>query len=163
MTTISRTPPRAVAVPAVQPSRTILRRLRQRPLVVAAFTVLALFVILALAAPLLAPHDPTALIPGAVLRPPSRSFPLGTDELGRDVLSRVIHGARISLRIGLVTIGIALVLGTVIGVLAGFYGGGGEGVLMAGGGKRLGLPPGFLGLSSLARLGSTFSKRLYAP
>src|SRR2546427_10328134 len=140
MTTISRTPPRAVAVPAVQPSRTILRRLRRRPLVVVAFTVLAVFVILALAAPLLAPHDPTTLIPGAVLRPPSRSFPLGTDELGRGVLSRVIPGARISLRIGLVTIGIALVLGTVIGVLAGFYGGGVDGVLMAGFGVFLACP-----------------------
>src|SRR5207245_6590031 len=112
-------------------SRTILRRLRRRPLVIAAFAVLALFVILALAAPMLAPHDPIALIPGAVLRPPSRIFPLGTDELGRDVLSRVIHGARISLRLGLGAIGIAMVLGSVIGVLAGFYGGVIDGGLMA--------------------------------
>src|SRR2546422_429548 len=57
MTTISRTPPRVAALPAAQTSRTILRRLRRRPLVVAAFAVLALFVILAVAAPLLAPHD----------------------------------------------------------------------------------------------------------
>src|SRR2546428_13339648 len=154
MTTISRTPPRVVAVPAVQPSRTILRRLRRRPLVIAAFAVLALFVILAVAAALLAPHDPTALIQGAVLRPPSRSFPLGTDELGRDVLSRVIHGARISLRIGLVTIGIALVLGTVIGVLAGFYGGVVDGVLMAVIGGLLGFFPDFLGAWVFGLVGS---------
>src|SRR2546426_4093248 len=162
MTTISRTPPRAVAVPAVQPSRTILRRLRRRPLVVVAITVLALFVILALAAPLLAPHDPTALIPGAVLRPPSRSFPLGTDELGRDVLSRVIHGARISLRIGLVTIGIALVLGTVIGVLAGFYGGVVDGVLMAVIGGVVGFSPIFLAMGIFGLLGPGFAKAMVA-
>src|SRR5207249_10635530 len=81
MATISHTPPRVAALPAAQTSRTILRRLRRRPLVVAAFAVLALFVILALAAPVLAPHDPIALIPGAVLRPPSRVFPLGTSDL----------------------------------------------------------------------------------
>src|SRR3989441_7788860 len=162
MTTISRTPPRAVAVPAAQPSRTILRRLRPRALVVVAFTVLAVFVILALAAPLLAPHDPTTLIPGAVLRPPSRSFPLGTDELGRDVLSRVIHGARISLRIGLVTIGIALVLGTVIGVLAGFYGGVVDGALMAGMGRLLGLSPLLLAMAILAMLGPSLTNAMIA-
>src|SRR2546427_3543611 len=162
MTTISRTPPRAVAVPAVQPSRTILRRLRRRPLVIVAFTVLALFVILALAAPLLAPHDPTALIPGAVLRPPSRSFPLGTDELGRDVLSRVIHGARISLRIGLVTIGIALVLGTVVGVLAGFYGGVVDGVLMAGIEGFVGFSQILFAMGILALLGPRFTNAMIA-
>src|SRR2546427_4954243 len=162
MTTISRTPPRAVAVPAVQPSRTILRRLRRRRLVVVAFTVLALFVILALAAPLLAPHDPIELIPGAVLHPPSRSFPLGTDELGRDVLSRVIHGARISLRIGIVTIGIALVLGTVIGVLAGFYGGVIDGALMAVIGGLLGLPQNLLPVGLLALLGPSLTNAMIA-
>src|SRR2546426_6433287 len=160
MTTISRTPPRVAAVPAVQPSRTIRRRLRRRPWVVAAFAVLALFVILALAAPVLAPHDPIALIPGAVLRPPSRNFPLGTDELGRDVLSRVIHGARISLRIGLVTIGIALVLGTVIGVLAGFYGGVVDGVLMAVIGGVVGFSPICLASATLGQLGPVYAAAL---
>ncbi|PYP19527.1 MAG: glutathione ABC transporter permease GsiD [Gemmatimonadetes bacterium] len=162
MTTISHTPPRVAAVPAVQTSRTVLRRLRRRPLVIAAFAVLALFVILALAAPLLAPHDPIALIPGAVLRPPSRSFPLGTDELGRDVLSRVIHGARISLRIGLVTIGIALVLGTVIGVLAGFYGGVIDGVLMAVMEVLLAFPQILLAMAILAMLGPSLTNAMIA-
>jgi len=162
MTTISRTPPRVAAVPAAQTSRTVLRRLRRRPLVIAAFAVLALFVILALAAPLLAPHDPIALIPGAVLRPPSRSFPLGTDELGRDVLSRVIHGARISLRIGLVTIGIALVLGTVIGVLAGFYGGVIDGVLMAVMEVLLAFPQILLAMAILAMLGPSLTNAMIA-
>src|SRR5437867_1267304 len=162
MTTISRTPPRVAAVPAGETPRMILRRLRRRPLVIAAFAVLALFVILAVAAPLLAPHDPIALIPGAVLRPPSRSFPLGTDELGRDVLSRVIHGARIPLRIGLVTIGIALVLGTVIGVLAGFYGGVIDGVLMAVMEVLLAFPQILLAMAILAMLGPSLTNAMIA-
>src|SRR5438552_876544 len=115
-----------------------------------------------MAAPLLAPHDPIALIPGAVLRPPSRSFPLGTDELGRDVLSRVIHGARISLRIGLVTIGIALVLGTVIGVLAGFYGGVIDGVLMAVMEVLLAFPQILLAMAILAMLGPSLTNAMIA-
>src|SRR5436309_2155847 len=103
-----------------------------------------------------------SVISGAVLRPPSRSFPLGTDELGRDVLSRVIHGARISLRIGLVTIGIALVLGTVIGVLAGFYGGVIDGVLMAVMEVLLAFPQILLAMAILAMLGPSLTNAMIA-
>src|SRR2546428_51716 len=133
-----------------------------RNAVIPRLTGAALQVILALAARLLAPHDPIALIPGAVLRPPSRNFPLGTDELGRDVLSRVIHGARISLRIGLVTIGIALVLGTVIGVLAGFYGGVIDGVLMAVMEVLLAFPQILLAMAILAMLGPSLTNAMIA-
>src|SRR5438034_215987 len=103
-----------------------------------------------------------ALAQGVVLRPPSRSFPLGTDELGRDVLSRVIHGARISLRIGIVTIGIALVLGTVIGVLAGFYGGVIDGVLMAVMEVLLAFPQILLAMAILAMLGPSLTNAMIA-
>ena len=81
------------------------------------------FVALALAAPLVAPHDPLAQDLTARLEPPSAEHWLGTDDFGRDVLSRVIHGARVSLRLGLFAVGIALVLGGLIGLLAGYYGG----------------------------------------
>ncbi|HET8680133.1 MAG TPA: peptide ABC transporter permease, partial [bacterium] len=83
-----------------------LRRLRRRPIVAAALMLLAAFIAVALVAPLVSPNDPYALIPGAVLRPPSLQFPFGTDELGRDILSRIIHGTRISLQIGTVTVAI---------------------------------------------------------
>jgi len=142
--------------------RVLLRRLRRRPLVIAALAVLALFVGLALAAPLAAPHDPYELLPGAVLQPPSRHFPFGTDELGRDVLSRVIFGARISLRIGLVTISIALGLGTLVGLVAGFYGGVVDGALMAVMEVLLAFPQILLAMAILAMLGPNLTNAMVA-
>lgn len=162
MTAVSGAPRVVLSVPAPRTSREVLRHLRRRPVVLAAALVLATFVILALAAPVLAPYDPTALIPGEVLRPPSRTYPLGTDELGRDVLSRVIYGARISLRIGLVTIGIALVLGTVIGLLAGFYAGVVDGVLMAVMEILLAFPQILLAMAILAMLGPSLTNAMVA-
>jgi peptide/nickel transport system permease protein len=90
--------------------------------------VLALLVLAAVLAPLLAPHDPYDLAVGptggiAFEAPPSREFPLGTDSVGRDVLSRLIYGGRISLLIGLISAGISVVVGSSLGVLAGFRGG----------------------------------------
>ncbi len=88
---------------------------------------LAIVVILALAAifaPIISPHDPIAQdISGAHLVPPSQEYPLGTDELGRDILSRLIYGARISLRIGIIAEGLALIIGMTVGAIAGYFGG----------------------------------------
>ena len=89
-------------------------------------------VLVALFAPRLAPYDPTRAVaptygdPGA----PSTAFPLGTDELGRDVLSRIIWGARISLTVGLAAMVITLTIGVVIGLASGFFGGTVDFVLM---------------------------------
>jgi len=90
--------------------------------VASAIFLMALFIISCLA-PWLAPYDPTAINTHAILLPPSLHHPLGTDMLGRDVLSRVIYGARISLKVGFVAVGIATVIGTFLGALAGYYGG----------------------------------------
>ena len=93
--------------------------------------VLSLIVIAAFA-PSLAPHDPTRAItstfgdPGA----PSRLFPLGTDELGRDVLSRIIYGARISLIVGVAAMAVTMTIGVTIGLLSGFFGGATDFILM---------------------------------
>ena len=142
--------------------RPILRRLRSRPLVIAAMGVLVLFVILAVAAPIVAPYDPIGLISGAVMRPPSWEFLFGTDELGRDVLSRVIHGARISLQIGVITISIALVLGTMVGIAAGFYGGVIDGALMAVMEILLAFPQILLAMAILAMLGPSLKNAMIA-
>jgi peptide/nickel transport system permease protein len=80
-----------------------------------------LIVAVALAAPWLARHDPVRQSLRTALQPPSATYPLGTDQFGRDIYSRLVHGARISLRVGLVSVGIALVLGTPLGLLAGYY------------------------------------------
>ncbi|MDI3339953.1 MAG: ABC transporter permease [Sphaerobacter sp.] len=82
----------------------------------------ALVLLMALAAPLIAPHDPYEQ---TVFRlyGPSLYFPFGTDEFGRDVMSRVIYGARISLQVGLIAVAIALVIGGLLGLVAGYFGG----------------------------------------
>lgn len=88
-------------------------------------------IVVAAAAPLLAPYDPLAQdILRSRLQPPSVAHPLGTDELGRDLLSRLIYGARISLTIGILAEGTALIIGSVIGALAGYLGGRVDDILM---------------------------------
>jgi len=77
----------------------------------------------ALLAPWLVTHDPTTLHLDALLMPPCTEFPLGTDALGRDVLSRLLYGARVSLWVGFVAVGIALCIGISLGLIAGFFGG----------------------------------------
>ncbi|WP_084614188.1 ABC transporter permease [Nakamurella lactea] len=98
--------------------RSILRR---RSTVVAAVFILLLIVV-ALAAPLLAPYDPTEQDLLIRLQGPSGAHWLGTDDYGRDALSRLIYGSRVSLWAGLQATGVALILGLPLGVLAGFYG-----------------------------------------
>ncbi len=92
--------------------------------VTAAVAVLVVFVVVALAAPTLAPHDPNAQDLAARLQPPlSSGHLLGTDLLGRDVLSRLLYGARVSLLIGFAAVGIAGVVGVAVGLLSGYFGG----------------------------------------
>jgi peptide/nickel transport system permease protein len=81
------------------------------------------FVVLAIFAPWIAPNDPVATSWGAIRKAPSAAYWFGTDELGRDVLSRVVWGTRASLMAGVVSVTISLVLGVVIGMVAGFFGG----------------------------------------
>ena len=85
--------------------------------------VIGLFVLVALLAPWIAPHDPLATSWSAVRKAPSAAYWLGTDEIGRDVLSRVIWGARASLLAGVVSVSLSLLLGLPIGLLAGYLGG----------------------------------------
>lgn len=94
---------------------------RNRFAVMGGGVVLLLFAV-SLCAPLLAPYDPSAINAWAVLSPPSPQHWFGTDELGRDVFSRVLFGARISLKVGFVAVGIAVAIGTVVGLVAGYYG-----------------------------------------
>jgi peptide/nickel transport system permease protein len=105
------------------PARRALRRLMQRKGAVIGLFIIATFVIVALAAPLVAPYDPITSSWSLVRKPPSLAHWFGTDELGRDVLSRVIYGARASLMAGVISVGIALAVGVPFGLLAGYRGG----------------------------------------
>jgi peptide/nickel transport system permease protein len=112
--------------------------------------ILLVLAVIAIAAPWVVPHDPLQVnLPDALL-PPSARYPLGTDQLGRDVLSRLIYGTRISLLIGFIAVGIAVLVGTAIGAVAGFYGGWVDAVLMRLVDTLLAIPTIFLLLSVIA-------------
>ncbi len=97
---------------------------------VAGGVVVLLLLVVSLIAPLIVPFSPSEINAWEVLAPPSLRHWFGTDDLGRDVFSRVIYGARISLLVGFVAAGIAVLIGTLIGLLAGFYGGWTDSLLM---------------------------------
>jgi peptide/nickel transport system permease protein len=101
----------------------IWRRFKRNKLAVGGAAVVVALAVVALAAPLIAPYDPTDIDIANVLSPPSARHPFGTDDLGRDVLSRMIYGSRISLSVGFVAVGIALTIGLTMGSVAGYYGG----------------------------------------
>jgi ABC-type dipeptide/oligopeptide/nickel transport system permease subunit len=111
-------------LPTVVPgdSRTVARRilplLRRSPGASAALAMIALLIMIAILAPRIAPHDPQHSYYDALKQAPSWQFPFGTDELGRDVFSRVLYGTRISLRVGLTTTALSLGIGTVLALLA---------------------------------------------
>ncbi|MDY7102761.1 MAG: ABC transporter permease [Actinomycetota bacterium] len=100
----------------------IRRFVRTEPLGAVSLGLILVFVLAAILAPLIAPHDPLEQFRRNMSEPASRQFLLGTDDLGRDVLSRVIYGARTSLLIGLATTVTSCALGTVIGIVSGFLG-----------------------------------------
>lgn len=99
------------------------RRFRRHRLAMAGLVVMGVLSGAAIGAPLLAPYDPTALDPMAFGAPPSMAHPLGTDMVGRDVLSRLLYGARVSLAVGVSAVTLNVVLGVLIGGVAGFVGG----------------------------------------
>ena len=104
-------------------TRRALRRLVRRKGAVLGLALIVLFVALAVLAPLIAPYDPIAQSWTAVRKAPSMLHWFGTDELGRDILTRVIYGARASLAAGIVSVGIAMAVGVPVGLAAGYLGG----------------------------------------
>lgn len=108
----------------------LLRRMLAVRLVGPALVVIGVVILVALLADVLSPYDPLKQDYRAFMQAPSWAHPLGTDNVGRDILSRMLHGARISLVVGLVAMGIAAVCGAVIGLMAGYLGGLVDAVLM---------------------------------
>ena len=119
--------------------------------VIGAAVVLSLITI-SLLAPFLAPYDPTTIDVYNVLSPPGKAHCLGTDELGRDLLSRIIWGSRVSLKVGFVAVSIALMIGILVGSVAGFYGGKVDALLMRFVDIMLAFPTFFLILAVIAIL-----------
>ena len=105
------------------PTRRTLRRLLKRKGAVFGLIVIAAFILLALFSPLIAPYDPIATSWTLVRKAPTASHWFGTDELGRDIVARVIYGARASLTAGVISVGIALGIGVPLGLVSGYLGG----------------------------------------
>ena len=109
--------------PAGSPTVNALRRLARHRLAMFGAVLVALEVGLALLAPWIAPHEPNRMDYTAVLSGPTTEHPLGTDDLGRDLLSRALYGSRLSLEVGIVAVLVAVVLGVPIGLVSGYFGG----------------------------------------
>jgi peptide/nickel transport system permease protein len=99
------------------------QRLKLNRMAMSGGSIVVLLFVASILAPLIAPYDPNQINAWHVLSPPSSAHWFGTDELGRDVLSRVLYGASISLKVGFVAIGIAVAIGTVVGLISGYYSG----------------------------------------
>ena len=108
-------------VPA--PVRVIIDFSRRKPLGAVGGAILAVLVLVALIAPVLAPHDPYKPDAGAIYAPPDSQYFLGADETGRDVLSRLIYGARVSMWVGVVSVVIGITVGAILGVVSAYVGG----------------------------------------
>ena len=99
------------------------RRLKRNPLAMLGLGLILFFTLVALFAPVISPWDPQKINVEEILSPPSLKHPFGTDSLGRDLLSRVIWGSRISLSVGFVAVGISVIIGTIWGLVSGYAGG----------------------------------------
>lgn len=140
-----------------RPSRVTLRRLRRSDQVLGAAPLVALLIAIAALAPLLTSHDPNALNPRAKAAPPSRAYLLGTDEFGRDLFSRLLYGARITLLVGLASVTLAAVGGTILGTAAAYAGRGIETVIMRAMDGMLCFPPILLGIFVVTFLGQSLT------
>src|SRR5258705_11212425 len=123
---------RAKAVHAESPFAEGVRRLRASTAALIGVAIVALLVAVALFADVLAPQSPIASDQTHTFERPSWDFPLGRDQLGRDMLSRIIHGSRISLAVGVSSVLLALFVGVPLGMIAGYYGGRVDSVIMRG-------------------------------
>ncbi|GHH83527.1 peptide ABC transporter permease [Streptomyces sulfonofaciens] len=150
----------APAAKSPGPRSAALRTLLRNRLALAALVFLVLLLVAALCAPLLAPADPNAQDLLMRLRPPAweaggtGAHPLGTDQLGRDMLSRVVYGTRVSLLVGAGAALLAGVIGTVVGLASGYFGGWPDRVLMRVADVQLAFPPILLALAIVGFLGS---------
>jgi len=145
-----------------RPWRLALRRLARRRMALVGLAVVLFFIAVALTAPLLAPYDPLATDWRAVRKPPSGLHVFGTDELGRDVLARLIWGARASLMAGLVSVSIAVTVAVPLGLVSGYLGGAIDGLVMRMVDAMLAIPFLILAIALAAFLGPSLTNAMIA-
>lgn len=140
--------------PHISEGRRIFKVMFGRWIVTAGVVITVLLILVAVLAPVISPYDPDEQDLSQLLKPSSSQHLLGTDNLGRDILSRLIWGSRISLMVGIVAVSIAAVLGMTFGIIAGYYGGWIGAVIMRLMDTLLSIPPLLLMLAIAAALGS---------
>lgn len=160
-TPASPAPDAFAARPRPAPLR-LLAALRANPVLAGALAVMVALVVAALAAPLLAPFDPFEMRVGPRLSPPGGDHLFGTDELGRDLFSRVLYGARLTLWVGSVAVGIGLGVGVAIGLIAGYAGGILRSLLMRSVDVLYAFPDTLIALALLAFLGPSLTNAMIA-
>ncbi|PCI53456.1 MAG: peptide ABC transporter permease [Methylophilaceae bacterium] len=133
-------------------NKDLFKKALSNPLAMAGFIIIVIVFLLAMLAPWIAPYDPDALDVKAILLSPSLTHWMGTDALGRDVLSRMLFGGRISLLVGIVAVGISTTIGIILGSLAGYYRGWVDTVIMRLVDVMLSIPSFFLILAVIAFL-----------
>jgi peptide/nickel transport system permease protein len=144
------------------PGRRALRRLLRRRGAMLGLLIVLAFIVLAIFAPWIAPYDPVATSWSAVRAAPSAEYWFGTDEIGRDVLSRVVWGARASLLAGLVSVCISMALGVPVGLLAAYVGGWTDGLISRFTDSMLAVPFLILAIALAAFLGPSLSNAMIA-
>ncbi|MGH7659331.1 MAG: ABC transporter permease [Vulcanimicrobiaceae bacterium] len=151
----------AAAVESVLPSRSygldVWIRLRRNPGALAGLAIVLLLLVVAISAPLLSPADPLAQNLAGSAQGPSWQHPFGTDRLGRDMLARILYGARISIRIGFVAVGLAISAGSAIGLVAGYMGGKIDAALMSAMDLMLAFPSIILAIAITTILGPSIT------
>ncbi len=145
-----------------RPWRRALRRLAKRRAALFGLGIVVFFVLLALLAPLISPYDPLATSWATVRKPPSAAHWFGTDEIGRDVLARIIWGSRASLLAGIVSVSLALAVGVPLGMLSGYVGGVVDGTIMRFIDAMLAIPFLILAIALAAFLGPNLTNAMIA-
>jgi peptide/nickel transport system permease protein len=142
--------------------RDAMRRLFRNKLAITGMLIMGTFLLTAILAPLIAPYDPIVQELVMRRRPPSQEHPLGRDDLGRDILSRIIFGARTSLQVGVMSVGFAIVIGAIIGAVSGYLGGWIDNIVMRLMDIMLAFPALLLALAIVTILGPGLMNMLYA-
>lgn len=139
-----------------------MRRLFRNKLAIAGMVIMGIFLLTAIFAPLLAPYNPIKQELIMRRRPPSQEHWFGRDDLGRDIMSRIIFGARLSLQVGVLSVGFAIVIGALVGVFTGFLGGWADNIVMRLMDIMLAFPSLLLAIAIVSILGPGLINMLYA-
>jgi len=142
----------------------VWRRLKKNNMAMVGIGILSIIVLLAIFADIIAPYDSVAIKQnlGERLQGPSSAHIFGTDEYGRDMFARLIHGARVSLQVGILAVGIAIVLGGILGAVAGYYGGVLDNVVMRVMDVFLAVPSILLAIAIVSALGPSLMNLMFA-